>query len=94
MRVRYFDTETREITELADEVTVGQMMHDFEDASARFRLTAAVAECAEIFRESPYAKDSNLVSVLAVADGAVRTMSPDDRTIEFVELVRKANSLQ
>ncbi len=94
VRVRYLDIETRETTEMAEDITVGETRREFWDASPRFRLTAAVAEAAEIFKESTFAKDSSLVSVLAVADNAVRSMPANEKDTEFVGLIRKANSLE
>jgi Ca-activated chloride channel family protein len=64
----------------------------FEQASARFRLDAAVAEFAEILRGSYWARESQFSNVLPVARSAARDLR-EDTASEFVRLVEQAAEL-
>ena len=70
----------------------------FEEASPMFRLTAAVAEYAEILRESYWAQEGSLDEVLAIAQFAGGTLAADEalekEVAEFVWLVVKAKELE
>ena len=73
--------------------TRGGLAHHFDAASPRFRLTATVAEYAEILRESYWAQDSSLSHVLALAQDVRRDIPYDGDVAEFVSLVSKAEHL-
>jgi Ca-activated chloride channel family protein len=60
---------------------------------ARFRLTAAVAEYAEILRQSYWARESSMVEVLELARQAAAELPNDPDGAEFVSLVQQANRL-
>ena len=64
------------------------------DAAPRFRFTAAVAEFAEILRESYWAQDGSLEAVLAEAGEAVSLMDATPRDHEFIDLVERAARLR
>ncbi len=81
------------VREIEQRVDVGSLARRFEDASAHFRLDAAVAEFAEILKGSYWAKESRMGGVLPVARSAARDLrsAPAD---EFVKLVEKAATRQ
>lgn len=89
VRIRYEDLTTREIAELSEPVYVGDLVRDFDESSAGFRFTAAVAEFAEILKESYWAEDSDFDDVLAVAERVAE--SGEER--EFCDLVERADNL-
>ena len=62
----------------------------FDDASPRFQLTAAVAEYAEILRESYWANESDLSDVLSIAEDVSEMMRGDRDVEEFVDLADMA----
>jgi len=62
----------------------------FSARSERFQFTVGVAEFAEILRESPYVNTS-LADVENIVSQAVS--GGDDRDVEFLELVRKAQTI-
>lgn len=67
----------------------------FAAASTDFRFAAAVAEFGMILRRSPHRGSSTLRDVLAWASDATRhpVEDPDGHRAEFVDLVRRAQSL-
>ena len=93
VHVRYEDADTGDVQEVAHEFWRDDLRANFEEASAHFQLTAAVAEYAEILRESYWAQDSSLESVLALAQRAGASLSDDAAVAEFVWLVSQANRL-
>ncbi|MBP7616549.1 MAG: von Willebrand factor type A domain-containing protein [Steroidobacteraceae bacterium] len=98
VRVRYAVPEherggTPEVREIAQGYDAASLATRFEAASSRFRLSAAVAEFAEILRGSYWAKESKLADVLAVARSAAVGRS-DASSREFVQLLEKAAVLR
>ena len=91
--VRYEDPDTSDVHEVAREFWRDDLRTNFEEASPRFQLTAAVAECAEILRESYWAQESNLEAVLALAQRAGSELIDDPNVAEFVWLVAQASQL-
>lgn len=88
--VRYQDPDTGEATELSHEIERGDFIPAFAKASPRFQLDAAVAEYAEILRQSYWAQGSSLGDVRTLA-WQVSTLLPDDADVsEFVSLVTQA----
>ena len=88
--IRYEDSDTGEVTEISRGFDSSEFSREFEEASPRFQLDAAVAEYAEILRESYWAQGSSLEEVQALAQ-RVSTMLPDDPDVtEFVQLVALA----
>jgi len=68
-------------------VTVGDLAETFTAASNRFKFTVAVAEFAEILRESPYVN----TSLEDVENLTLQALSwGDDRDVDFLDLVRRA----
>ena len=76
---------------LAKTSSVSQLHESFDAAPATFRLAAAVAEFAEILRESYWAKDGSLDSVHQVVKNAFREIDSED-VVELMYLVNKAIS--
>jgi Ca-activated chloride channel homolog len=97
VHVRYQDPDDGQVREVAREFWRDQFQARFEGASPMFRLTAAVAEYAEILRESYWAQGSSLDAVLATAQFAGGALAADEalekEVAEFVWLVTKAREL-
>ncbi|MCH8802086.1 MAG: von Willebrand factor type A domain-containing protein [Chloroflexi bacterium] len=93
VNVRYEDPDTGDVMEISREFYRGQISAAFEEASPRFQLDAAVAEYAEILRESYWALEGSMEDVSAVA-GQVSRLLPDDPDVtEFLYLVTQAASI-
>ena len=91
--VRYEDPETERVTEISRSIAKREFAPAFTDASIRFQLAAVVAECAEILRESYWAKESSLEDVLWEARRIAEYVPHDEDVDEFVSLVERAASL-
>jgi Ca-activated chloride channel homolog len=97
VRIRYQDPDSLMVHEASREFWRDDMHASFEGASSSYRLTAAVAEYAEILRGSYWAQESSLEDVLALARAASAELG-DDQAIgadvsDFIRLVEQASLL-
>jgi Ca-activated chloride channel family protein len=91
--IRYQDIERGEVVELAKSFTQADFWLDINQASANFRLVAAVAEYAEILRGSYWAKDSRLADVQALVRPVEQSFADEDAITEFMALLERADQL-
>jgi len=91
--VRYQDPDTDQVQELGQGFYRQDFKATLDETSPRFRLSAAVAEYAEILRESYWAKEGHLEDVLALARQAAKELSDDPDVAEFIKLVAQASDL-
>ena len=91
--IRYQDPESGDVQEISREFHRKELTTVFEEASPRLQLDAAVAEYAEILRESYWAQDSNMEQVIAVARRVNNLLSGDQDVEEFTGLVEKAGRI-
>ena len=87
--IRYADPDSHAVTEIGEDILLSQLHESFETASAPFRLTAAVAEFAEILRESYWAKDGSLEEVRRVVKGVYPELD-NEQVVELIYLLGKA----
>lgn len=88
--IRYQDADTREFVEISQTITVGDLLPSIDDGPPSFRLHAAVAEFAEILRDSYWAQGGSFRDVLALAEDAAIHF-PDDMDVEeFIQMVQAA----
>ena len=87
--IRYADPDNQKVTEVGEEIFSLQLHESFEAGSAPFRLTAAVAEFAEILRESFWAKDGSLEEVRRVVKGVYSELD-NEQVVELIYLLGKA----
>ncbi|HEX9743831.1 MAG TPA: von Willebrand factor type A domain-containing protein [bacterium] len=86
VRVRFKNLMTGEIDTNERTFYVGDMVKEFNQASADFRFLASVAEYAEILKDSYWAEDSSFEDVLRIADSS----ADNEEQREFCQLVRRA----
>ena len=91
--IRYADADSHRVTEVSEEITVSQLHESFDTAPATFRLAAAVAEFAEILRESYWAKDGSLDAAHQVVKDAFPEIDHEG-VVELMYLVNKAISFK
>ena len=92
--MRYEGVGLNEVIEINKELQSTALAVSFEEASARFQLSAVVAEFAEVLRGSYWAREGNLQ---AVADEArrVQQLLPESSDVaEFAGLAAQAASLE
>jgi len=91
--VRYENPETKQVDEIKQGFARSQFAGHFEATSPRFQLAAAVAEYAEILRQSYWAKDDNLENVQGLAQRVKQALPNDADVAEFAQLVSRASQL-
>lgn len=96
VRLRYkapdaapFDDESA--LELTHALPVSAVAPSFDDTSDAFRFGAAVAEYAEILRDSPHSEGATFAAIREIAAAAAHPAEPDQA--EFVTLVGMAEGL-
>ena len=91
--IRYSDADNHTVNEVSENISVSQLYESFKAAPATFRLAAAVAEFAEILRESYWAKAGSLDSVHQVVKAAFPEID-DEGVVELMYLMNKAITYQ
>jgi Ca-activated chloride channel family protein len=97
--IRHEDPDTAKVTEVSEKLLVEDIKGKFEDASPDFQFAAAVAQFAEILRESYWAKDGSLGAVQRTLKGILpniqaKTPQHEEQKKELFHLVRKARELK
>ena len=87
--IRYADPDNHKVSEVSKDISVSQLYESFDTAPATFRLAAAVAEFAEILRESYWAQDGSLDAAHQVVKDAFAEIE-NDQVVELMYLVNKA----
>jgi Ca-activated chloride channel family protein len=101
VRVRYLTVDHGEAVEYERPVGPECFRPSFEDAPPFFRLSACVAELAEVLRDSYWARGSRLDRVAGIlesllpepADETGRRVGDDPEIVELVALTKKADAL-
>jgi Ca-activated chloride channel family protein len=94
VRLRYKQPDTQEVIETQESIGRVQVLPTARDASPSYRLAAAVAQFAEILRESPHATGVTLAKVREQASEASADLDRPEDAVEFVELVKRAAALK
>ena len=87
--IRYADADNHRVSEVSEDISGSQLHESFDAAPVTFRLAAAVAEFAEILRESYWAKDGSLDPVHQVVKDAFPEID-SEQVIELMYLLNKA----
>ncbi len=93
IRCRYEEPRSSEVIEQARVLFAAEMAASVQRASPRFRLSAAVAEFAEILRQSIHARAGSLADVQRFAEPLIAELPGDPDVPEFVALVKQAARL-
>ncbi len=93
VHLRWEDPDTHEVTEIAQEIGTEGVAGSFGSSDPRFQMAVVIAEYAEILRDSYWAQDSTLASVLEEAERVGRLLPEDSDVAEFVGLVRQATAI-
>ena len=87
--IRYMDVDNHQVNEVSKDISLSQLHESFAAAPVTLRLAAAVAEFAEILRESYWAKDGSLDSVRQVVKDAFPE-ADSEQVVELMYLLNKA----
>lgn len=93
VRIRYKRVDTGAIEEIEQRISMADLVDNFERADVYFRLASAVAEFAELLRNSPYAGNGGFEAVSRVLDRVSAELHWDKRIQELTQLVRVAPTL-
>ena len=97
--IRHENPDTQRVTEVNETFSTNQLKQSFEEASSEFQLVAAVAEFAEILRDSFWAKEGSLAAAQQTIEGVLphihsKTPEQKQRKEELLRLVREARRLK
>jgi Ca-activated chloride channel family protein len=92
--IRYQDPDTGEVIEQSAALAREDFRPTFAEMAPRFQLDAAVAEYAEILRNSYWAQDGSLSAVRQLAQQVSAALPDDADVTEFAFLVSQAERIQ
>ena len=78
VHMRWQDPESSEIIEIERSLTVGELATSFEEMAPRFQLAQAVAEFAEILKDTPFAEGSTLADLYQTVDEVEEAIETDE----------------
>lgn len=87
--IRHEDPDSRQVIEVSKDIFAAELENTFEEASPEFQLVAAVAEFAEILRDSFWAQEGSLERVHQVIEGVLPQIQVE-RSDELMNLVSQA----
>jgi Ca-activated chloride channel homolog len=87
LHLRYKTPEVGNVTETAKKLRVADLAPSWEAASPGFRLASLVAELAEILKQSPWAKGSDLREVHRRAQVVSKELAQGKKAAQVTELV-------
>jgi Ca-activated chloride channel homolog len=94
VQMRYLDPKSKQATEIARPFALSLFGKSFDAADARFRLAVSVAAFAETLKGSEFVTPQSHTQVLAIAERAYADLGQVHDVGDFVEMVRKANTLR
>ena len=92
VNLRWQDPDNGQITEMNGDISSGDIIADYTQASPRYQMNAVVAEFAEILRKSPYST-VGLSQLAREAQRMARLLPRDKDVQEFAQLVAQASRL-
>lgn len=97
--IRHENPDTQVVTEVNETISTDQLKPSFEESTSEYQLAAAVAEFAEILRESYWAREASLATVQETIERVLpqlhsKTPEEKQRKEELLELVRQTRQLK
>ncbi len=94
VRLRWSDPANGRTRELAQDVRGEDLARSFASSDAHFRFDAIVAATAEVLRDSPFARRTDLADILRVADEEAGGLPATDEVHDFLDLLDAAARLE
>jgi len=94
VQLRWEDPQTHKVTEINGNFNTWDLAPTFESASARYQLSAVVAQYAEVLRHSPWAAGTSLRDILGHAARLAEALPGDPDVSEFAGLVSRAMQIK
>ena len=93
VQLRWEDPQTNEVHEINGNLNTFDLYPSFETAPARYQLAVLAAQYAEVLRHSPWAANTSLDQLYALAYPLHTTLGEDAEVIEFLNLVYRASRI-
>jgi Ca-activated chloride channel homolog len=90
LQMRWKDPQNDKVTEINGNLNTFDLQGRFENADPHYQLDVAVAQFAEILRNSPYARGQNLGDVQEIVSPLRYKLGDDPDVGEFINLVDQA----
>ena len=90
VHLRYQDPDTYQFLETSRDFYAEELAPAPQDASMRFQLAAAVAEYAELLRQSPWSHVTSAAQVMPAVERIYALAPEDPQLAEFFQLVHRA----
>jgi Ca-activated chloride channel homolog len=88
--IRYQDADTKDIVEVAQDITTADLIQSLDETDPQWRLLAGVAELSELLRESYWAQDGNYSDLLAWIEPLQVDMIENGELFELIEMTHRA----
>ncbi len=93
VRLRWDDVRAAKIKETSTEIRTGKFSARLSDADPRLGLDVTVAAYAEVLRQGPWARLTNLRDIASQTAYLDRQLGGDPDVVEFIQLLKQAASL-
>jgi Ca-activated chloride channel family protein len=87
VRLRWTDPDDGGVGEVAREIRLSDLAHDFDGTDPYFRFDAVVASTAEVLRGSPWAGHLDLADIAEIAFHEAERLPPTDEVHTFLDLI-------
>jgi Ca-activated chloride channel family protein len=94
VQLRWQDPDNYSVYEINQNFDTWDLVDRFERADPNFQLTALVGQFAETLRQSPWALETPLGSLLEYAYNLPRPLRGDPQVAEFIQLLEQASRLR
>lgn len=94
VQLRWQDPDNYFVYEINQNFDTWDLVDRFERADPHFQLTALVGQFAETLRQSPWALETPLGSLLEYAYSLPRALRGDPQVAEFIQLLEQASRLR
>ena len=94
VQMRWEDPQNGQVHEINGNLNTWDLYSSFETAPARYQLAVLAAQYAEVLRQSPWAAETSLDQLYAMAYPLLTSLGEDSEVTEFVNLVYRASQIQ
>lgn len=94
VRMRWEDPDSGEVTEIAQSIDVSDVQGSFEEASASFRLAAAVAAFADVVGEGAWAQVIDLNDLQSLVGSLAQDLNGNNDVVELENLIETVIDLR
>ncbi len=93
IQLRWQDPNSFRVQEINQNLNTWDLARRFDQADPHFQLTALVGQFAEVLRQSPWALETSMSTLMEYTYSLPRSLQRDAEVAEFISLVRQAAGL-